>query len=151
MIAIIDYGVGNLFSLQSSFAAIGREARVVSDPEELKNSGSLILPGVGAFRDAAEKLQRSGMDDAVREEAAHRGERVAREFVRERVDVLVQIERAAPREHAAQAQRGHAKLLAAHRRGRLARRRSRERGVERGKIGGLLRQADNLAGGERDG
>ena len=70
MITIIDYGVGNLFSLQSSFAAIGREARVVSDPAELKNSGSLILPGVGAFRDAAEKLRRSGMDDAVREEAA---------------------------------------------------------------------------------
>ena len=70
MITIIDYGVGNLFSLQSSFAAIGREARVISDPAELKNSGSLILPGVGAFRDAAEKLRRSGMDDAIREEAA---------------------------------------------------------------------------------
>lgn len=70
MIAIIDYGVGNLFSLKSSFAAIGREAEVVADPAELRWADRLILPGVGAFRDAAEKLHRSGMDRAVREEAA---------------------------------------------------------------------------------
>ena len=70
MVTIIDYGVGNLFSLQSSFAAIGREARVVSDPADLKNADSLILPGVGAFRDAADKLRRSGMDEALREEVA---------------------------------------------------------------------------------
>ncbi len=70
MIAIIDYGVGNLFSLRSSFAAIGREAEVVADPAELRRADRLILPGVGAFRDAAEKLRRSGMDRAVREEAA---------------------------------------------------------------------------------
>ena len=70
MVTIIDYGVGNLFSLQSSFAAIGREARVVSDPAELKKGDRLILPGVGAFRDAAEKLRRSGMDEALREEVA---------------------------------------------------------------------------------
>lgn len=70
MVTIIDYGVGNLFSLQSSVAAIGREARVVSDPAELKKADRLILPGVGAFRDAAEKLRRSGMDEALREEIA---------------------------------------------------------------------------------
>ena len=70
MIAIIDYGVGNLFSLKSSFAAIGREAEVVADPAGLRRADRLILPGVGAFRDAAEKLRRSGMDRAVREEAA---------------------------------------------------------------------------------
>jgi glutamine amidotransferase len=70
MIAIIDYGVGNLFSLKSSFAAIGREAAVTSDPEEIRSADRVILPGVGAFRDAAEKLRASGMDRVVREEAA---------------------------------------------------------------------------------
>ena len=52
MVAIIDYGVGNLFSLKSSFAAIGQEATVTADPEELKRADKLILPGVGAFADA---------------------------------------------------------------------------------------------------
>ena len=70
MIAIIDYGVGNLFSLKSSFAAIGQEAAVTNDTEEIRRADRLILPGVGAFQDAAEKLRRSGMDRAVREEAA---------------------------------------------------------------------------------
>ena len=70
MVAIIDYGVGNLFSLQSSFAAIGQEAGVTSDPETIRRADRLILPGVGAFRDAAEKLRKSGMDRIVREEAA---------------------------------------------------------------------------------
>ena len=70
MIAIIDYGVGNLFSLRSSFAAIGQEAMVTSDIEEIRRADRLILPGVGAFQDAAEKLHASGMDKAVKEEAA---------------------------------------------------------------------------------
>ena len=70
MIAIIDYGVGNLFSLQSSFAAIGQEATVTNDIEEIRRADRLILPGVGAFRDAAEKLRASGMDRAVKEETA---------------------------------------------------------------------------------
>ena len=70
MIAIIDYGVGNLFSLQSSFAAIGQEAVVTSDIEEIRRAARVILPGVGAFQDAAEKLRSSGMDRAVKEEAA---------------------------------------------------------------------------------
>lgn len=68
MIAIIDYGVGNLFSLRSSFAAIGQEATVTNDVEEIRRADRLILPGVGAFRDAAEKLRTSGMDRAVKEE-----------------------------------------------------------------------------------
>ncbi len=68
MIAIIDYGVGNLFSLRSSFAAIGQEATVTNDVEEIRRADRLILPGVGAFRDAAEKLRASGMDRAVKEE-----------------------------------------------------------------------------------
>ena len=70
MVAIIDYGVGNLFSLKSSFAAIGQEAAVTAEPEGLKKADRLILPGVGAFRDAADKLRRSGMDQALKEEVS---------------------------------------------------------------------------------
>ena len=61
MIAIINYGVGNLFSLESSFNAIGQDVRVTSDPEDLKKSERIILPGVGAFEDAAKKLKSSGL------------------------------------------------------------------------------------------
>ena len=57
MIAIVDYGVGNLFSLQSSFAAIGAEAVATSNAETLRKADKIILPGVGAFADAAEKLR----------------------------------------------------------------------------------------------
>ena len=67
MVIIIDYGVGNLFSLQSSFAAIGIEAKVSSDKEEIRKGDHIILPGVGAFGDAAKKLQDSGMADLVKE------------------------------------------------------------------------------------
>ena len=70
MIAIIDYGVGNLFSLKSSFAAIGREAVVTSDEKILHEADHIILPGVGAFGDAAAKLRECGMDRAVLKEAA---------------------------------------------------------------------------------
>ena len=69
MVAIIDYGVGNLFSLQSSFAAIGEEAAVTSDPETIRKVERVILPGVGAFGDAADKLRQTGLDEVVREEA----------------------------------------------------------------------------------
>ena len=68
-IAIIDYGVGNLFSLQSSFAAIGQEAVVTSDVTTLKNASRIILPGVGAFGDAAAKLRACGMADFLKDEA----------------------------------------------------------------------------------
>lgn len=70
MVGIIDYGVGNLFSLCSSFKAIGAEAFVSSDPAELEQADRLALPGVGAFEDAADKLRRSGMDAFVRRQAA---------------------------------------------------------------------------------
>ena len=70
MTAIIDYGVGNLFSLRSSFAAIGEDAEVTADPERIRSADRVILPGVGAFKDAAEKLARSGMDRVVKEQAA---------------------------------------------------------------------------------
>ena len=70
MIAIIDYGVGNLFSLQSSFAAIGAEAVATRDPAVIRSADRLILPGVGAFADAAEKLRATGMDALVLDAAA---------------------------------------------------------------------------------
>ena len=70
MIAIIDYGVGNLFSLASSLSAIGAEATVTADRDVIKNAEKIILPGVGAFGDAAEKLFASGLADAVISEAA---------------------------------------------------------------------------------
>ena len=65
MVAIVDYGVGNLFSLRSSFAAIGREVQVTGDPDVLAKAGRLVLPGVGAFGDAAAALRKSGLDKAV--------------------------------------------------------------------------------------
>lgn len=70
MIAIIDYGVGNLFSLQSSLQFIGAEAKVTNDIAEIRQAERIILPGVGAFADAAKKLRQSGMDKVVLEEAA---------------------------------------------------------------------------------
>ena len=70
MIAVIDYGVGNLFSLKSSLAAIGQEAVVTRDQEELDRADHILLPGVGAFGDAVEKLRSTGMDRAVLRQAA---------------------------------------------------------------------------------
>lgn len=69
MIAIVDYGVGNLFSLKSSFASIGEEAVVTADRAALRLADKIILPGVGAFGDAAEKLKQTGLGNAVIEEA----------------------------------------------------------------------------------
>lgn len=66
MIAIIDYGVGNLFSLRSSFSLIGAEAEVTNDSEKISSAEKIILPGVGAFSDAAEKLRSSGMAELVK-------------------------------------------------------------------------------------
>ena len=69
MIAIVDYGVGNLFSLSSSFRAIGFEAVISSDPAVISAADKIILPGVGAFEDAAKKLFDSGLFDLVIREA----------------------------------------------------------------------------------
>ncbi|MBE6781844.1 MAG: imidazole glycerol phosphate synthase subunit HisH [Ruminococcaceae bacterium] len=68
MIAIIDYGVGNLFSLSSSFKSIGANTVVTGDPEVIKKAEKLVLPGVGAFSDAAAKLRESGLDKVIIEE-----------------------------------------------------------------------------------
>ena len=69
MIGIIEYGVGNLFSLKSSFEAIGEEVFVSGDKEELAKASGLILPGVGAFADAIAKLRENSLDEFVRAEA----------------------------------------------------------------------------------
>lgn len=70
MIAVIDYGVGNLFSLCSSLERIGTQAVVTSDPEVIRKADKLILPGVGAFADAAKKLRDSGLALLIKEQAA---------------------------------------------------------------------------------
>ncbi|MBE6717992.1 MAG: imidazole glycerol phosphate synthase subunit HisH [Ruminococcaceae bacterium] len=69
MIAIIDYGVGNLFSLKSSLACVGADAIVTNDAETIKSAEKIILPGVGAFKDASDKLFSSGLADVVISEA----------------------------------------------------------------------------------
>ena len=69
MIAIIDYGVGNLFSLKSSLAMIGAQAIVTGDADVLRSADRLILPGVGAFGDARQKLAQTGLDAALCAEA----------------------------------------------------------------------------------
>ncbi len=69
MIAIVDYGVGNLFSLISSFKKLGADIIVTADAEVIKSSDRIILPGVGAFEDAAKKLRDSGLDKVIIAEA----------------------------------------------------------------------------------
>ncbi|MCD8205444.1 MAG: imidazole glycerol phosphate synthase subunit HisH [Clostridia bacterium] len=69
MIAVVDYGVGNLFSLVSSLERIGHRGKVTSDISEIMSAGAIILPGVGAFRDAAKKLEDSGIGDALKKAA----------------------------------------------------------------------------------
>ena len=70
MVAIVDYGVGNLFSLKSSLDAIGAETVVTGDADALRSAEKIILPGVGAFEDAVKKLKETGLDAVIKEEAA---------------------------------------------------------------------------------
>lgn len=70
MIAIVDYGVGNLFSLKSSLDAIGEDAVVTGNKDEISKADRIILPGVGAFGDAAKKLADTGLDEVIKSEAA---------------------------------------------------------------------------------
>lgn len=69
MVAIIDYGVGNLFSLKSSFEYIGADVCVSGDADVIRAADRIILPGVGAFGDAASKLRESGLDTVIVDEA----------------------------------------------------------------------------------
>lgn len=70
MIAIIDYGMGNLFSLSSSVKSLGYDVEITADPAKLRAADKLFLPGVGAFRDARERLFSTGLADVIRELAA---------------------------------------------------------------------------------
>jgi glutamine amidotransferase len=69
MIAIVDYGVGNLFSLSSSLKALGLEAEITRDPRRLETADRIILPGVGAFGDARQKLESTGLVPVLQKEA----------------------------------------------------------------------------------
>ncbi|MBE7012172.1 MAG: imidazole glycerol phosphate synthase subunit HisH [Ruminococcaceae bacterium] len=69
MIAIVDYGVGNLFSLKSSFDAIGAETIITGDADVIRKADKIILPGVGAFEDAIKKLRLTGLDKIIIKEA----------------------------------------------------------------------------------
>ena len=71
MIAIVDYGVGNLFSLRCSLQSLGLDAVVTADPEMIRHADRVSLPGVGAFGDAIDKLRATGLDQTVLAEAAH--------------------------------------------------------------------------------
>ena len=71
MIAIVDYGVGNLFSLASSVKSLGAEVRVTNKAEDLRQATHILLPGVGAFADAAAKLTATGLVPVLREETQH--------------------------------------------------------------------------------
>ena len=70
MIAVVDYGVGNLFSLCCSLERIGADVQVTADPAVIRGAEKIILPGVGAFADAAKKLRDSGLDQVILEQAA---------------------------------------------------------------------------------
>ena len=70
MVAIVDYGVGNLFSLECSLNAIGAQVVVTADPQVLRSADQVLLPGVGAFGDAAAKLKATGLDQVLKELAA---------------------------------------------------------------------------------
>ncbi|MEK7817732.1 MAG: imidazole glycerol phosphate synthase subunit HisH, partial [Actinomycetota bacterium] len=70
MITIIDYGMGNLHSVQKAFEKVGADACVSSEPEDIGRAGAIVLPGVGAFGDAMKNLSRRGLVDVIKEEVA---------------------------------------------------------------------------------
>ena len=72
MIAIVDYGVGNLFSLASSLKSLGIETEVTRDADRLRAASHIILPGVGAFGDAMQKLTDTGLVPVIKAEAAQK-------------------------------------------------------------------------------
>ena len=63
--AIVDYGVGNLKSVSNALTYVGLDNRITGDPQELERANSILLPGVGAFPDAARKLRQTGLDQAI--------------------------------------------------------------------------------------
>lgn len=71
MITIINYGAGNLFSVEKAFSALGADVRVSSTPSDILSADKIVLPGVGAFGDCMEQLNASGLIPAIREGGAH--------------------------------------------------------------------------------
>ncbi len=67
MIAVIDYNMGNLRSVENAFEKVGEKIKIVKNPEEFKRFDKLVLPGVGAFGDAMEHLRKNGADEAIKE------------------------------------------------------------------------------------
>ena len=72
MIAIIDYGVGNLFSVEKAFAAIGEEVKVTGEAEDLQSADKLVLPGVGAFGDCMKNLESTGLIPIILEQISNK-------------------------------------------------------------------------------
>ena len=70
MIAIVDYGMGNLRSVQKAFQYLGLDARIGSDRSLLSDASHIVLPGVGAFADAAAALRRTGLDGEIKRQTA---------------------------------------------------------------------------------
>lgn len=67
MITIVDYGMGNLRSVQKAFEHIGADAKIVDSAKGIQDAGHLVLPGVGAFRDAAAEIEKQGFADSIRQ------------------------------------------------------------------------------------
>ena len=70
MIAIVDYGMGNLRSVEKALEKVGAEVNVTRDPDELRRADRIVLPGVGAFGDAMTNLEKRGLVEAIKEEVA---------------------------------------------------------------------------------
>lgn len=70
MIAIVDYGAGNIFSVKNALDYLGLESELVSDTDKIKSADAIILPGVGAFPSAMNMLNKSGLVDTIKEESA---------------------------------------------------------------------------------
>ncbi|QUH24999.1 imidazole glycerol phosphate synthase subunit HisH [Serpentinicella alkaliphila] len=70
MIAIVNYGMGNLRSVQKAFETVGYDAIVTYEKEDIKNSKAIVIPGVGAFYDAMNNLKNLGLDEVIREEVS---------------------------------------------------------------------------------
>ena len=75
-ITVIDYGMGNVWSVISAFKYLGAEVRLVSDPEEISKSSILVLPGVGSFRKGMESIIRNGVDEAIVEAITNKGGKI---------------------------------------------------------------------------
>lgn len=72
MITVIDYGVGNLFSVEKALTAVGAKVIVTNDADAIKNADKLVLPGVGAFGDCMRELEKTGLVEVIKEEVANK-------------------------------------------------------------------------------